>query len=116
MIVCENISRGGDAFAPVNEGAPHSRRTVGVVVIVALQHIGEKQELEHEEEDKELHEDKRPQVSADRHAAEAIHIKAENPHGENGAAGGCGFCVHRVMVFISVYVAKLTIIGGKGEK
>ena len=87
MIVYRNICRGGDAFAPVNEGAAHCCGAVGVIIVITLEHIGEKQELEHEKEDKELHEDKRPQVCANRQAAEAIHIKAENSHGENRSAG-----------------------------
>ena len=54
--------------------ASHIRRLVAVVRLL-LQHIGEEEEFQHKEDDKQLDEDDCPQHPAEGHGAEAVSIE-----------------------------------------
>jgi hypothetical protein len=57
------------------------RHEVGLVALLGMlfDEIGEEEKFQHQEYDDELDDDNRPKRSSQRHVAEAIVVKVENP-------------------------------------
>lgn len=75
MIIIENAGGEGLVAAFVDQRFPHCCGAVGIVVIVALEQVREKEELEHEKENKQLDENDCPQIAAHGHLSEAVDIE-----------------------------------------
>ncbi len=57
----------------------YSFGTVGIIVVIAFEEIGEKKEFENEEEDKEFYQYQYPKILPHRHRPEAVAVEAEYP-------------------------------------